>query len=56
MMMKKVAAVLAAGLIGTTAFGAELVINGSTTVLPIVQKAAESYSHEAGAAAISLSG
>ena len=31
-------------------------INGSTTVLPIVQKAAESYSHEAGAAAISLSG
>ena len=41
MMMKKVAAVLAAGLIGTTAFGAELVINGSTTVLPIVQKAAE---------------
>ena len=56
MMMKKVAAVLAAGLIGTTAFGAELVINGSTTVLPIVQKAAESYSHEVGAAAISLSG
>lgn len=31
-------------------------INGSTTVLPIVQKAAESYSHEVGAAAISLSG
>lgn len=56
MMMKKVVAVLAAGLIGTTAFGAELVINGSTTVLPIVQKAAESYSHEVGAAAISLSG
>lgn len=60
MLVKKLAAAAAAAVVMSTAgFGAsaaEIVVNGSTTVLPIVQKALEGYSHEAGAAAISLSG
>lgn len=55
-MLKSIAAAAAAALIATSSLAAELVINGSTTVLPIVQKAAEAYSHENGAAQISLSG
>ncbi len=60
MLLNKVAAAAAAAIVMSAAsIGAcasELVINGSTTVLPIVQKAVESYSHEKGAADISLSG
>lgn len=60
MWLKKVAAAAAAAVVVSTAsMGAaasELVITGSTTVLPIVQKALESYAQEKGAAAISLSG
>lgn len=59
MLVKKWAAAAAAAVMVSTAFGvsaAELTVNGSTTVLPIVQKALESYSHEAGAASVSLSG
>ncbi len=60
MWLNKVAAAAAAAIVASTAsYGAaagELIINGSTTVLPIVQKAVESYSHEKGAADISLSG
>ena len=60
MLLKKVAASAAAALVMSAASlgvaASELVVNGSTTVLPIVQKALESYAKEPGAADVSLSG
>lgn len=56
MLLKKIcAAVALTAAIGTCAAG-EIVVNGSTTVLPIVQKAAETFTKENPAITIALSG
>ncbi len=55
-MIKNICVAAAAAVMATSSFAGELVINGSTTVLPIVQKAAEAFSQENPSVSISLSG
>ena len=55
-MFKKLCVAAAMMTVAASSFAGDLVINGSTTVLPIVQKAAESFAKENSAVHISLSG
>ena len=45
-MFKKLCVAAAMMTVAASSFAGELVINGSTTVLPIVQKATEAFSKE----------
>ena len=55
-MFKKLCVAAAMMTVAASSFAGELVINGSTTVLPIVQKATEAFSKENPSVSISLSG
>ncbi len=55
-MFKKLCVAAAMMTVAASSFAGELVINGSTTVLPIVQKATEAFSKENPQVSISLSG
>ena len=55
-MFKKLCVAAAMMTVAASSFAGELVINGSTTVLPIVQKATEAFSQEHPDVSISLSG
>lgn len=55
-MFKKLCVAAAMMTVAASSFAGEVVINGSTTVLPIVQKATEAFAKENPSVAISLSG